>query len=171
MPAYQQIVAKQELLVFPMVFDGFWIWCALTGERPRGEGRAFMVSTGAPCENVGFTMLFQRFLLGNTFVALGERCHLAGSRFAAKQELLVFPMVLMVFGAVVPASGVRLQGGLGHPWFPLARPVKTFVLPCFFIGSSWETRLWPWVSDATWLDPDLVESRNCWFSQWFFKVL
>ena len=121
MPAYQQIVAKQELLVFPMVFDGFGVWCALTGERPRGEGRAFMVSTGAPCENVGFTMLFQRFLLGNTFVALGERCHLAGSRFAAKQELLVLPMVFNGFEYGVPlpgsAPGCPIHGMLLFLWF------------------------------------------------------
>ena len=77
----------------------------------------------------------------------------------------------MVFGYGMPLLGSALGGKAGRSWFPLAHHVETLVLPCFFKGSSWGTRLWPWVSDATWPDPDLLQSRNCWFHQWFSMVL
>ena len=73
------ICCKAGIACFPNGFDGFWSSCARLWGAPPGWTGAPMVSTGAPCENVCFTMLFHRFLLGNTFVALGERCHLAGS--------------------------------------------------------------------------------------------
>ena len=60
----QQFGGKEEMFIFPMVFNDFRIWSARAGERPPGEGRAPMVPTGAPCENIDFTKVFRWFLLG-----------------------------------------------------------------------------------------------------------